>query len=333
MLRRFGQHVRTLWPGWTILTPLPFAAHALWAATRGQFHWENGAVLGVVLVLFCIGRWSQKLLLGAYPLGLVGVLYDSMKVVENVGVSPSEVHLCDLRAHELALFGVTVHGRRVTLHDWFQLHASPLLDAVCAVPYGTFIFVCAACAVWLYFRDYPRMVRFAWCFFALNLAGFVTYHVYPAAAPWYYHSHGCYIDMQALASEGPNLARVDAALGVHYFAGMYGRASDVFGAMPSLHVAYALIVVVEGWAVMHPAWRGASVAFFVLMCFSAVYLDHHWVLDELAGVTYCLAIVGAARVLGRLRSTAAAPAGVPALAESGRTLAAQKAPTANGDTP
>jgi membrane-associated phospholipid phosphatase len=211
------------------------------------------------------------------------------------------VHLCDLRAHELALFGVTMNGQRGTFHDWLQAHSTPWLDRLCAVPYGTFIFVCIACAVALYVRDYPRMVRFTWCFFALNMAGFITYHLYPAAPPWYYHAHGCVIDVHASASEGPNLARVDAWLGVPYFARMYGRATDVFGAMPSLHCAYAFLVVLEGWAAFRGAWRAACAAFFALMCFSAVYLDHHWVLDAVAGITYCTLIVAIARVLMPVR--------------------------------
>jgi len=201
---------------------------------------------------------------------------------------------------ELALFGVTMDGQRVTYHDWFQAHPSPVLDALCAVPYATFILVCIACATWLYLRDYPRMLRFTWCFFALNVAGFVTYHVYPAAPPWYFHAHGCTVDVLARASEGPALARVDARLGLHYFAGMYGRSASVFGAMPSLHCAYPLLVVLEGWKSFSRPWRAASVAFLSLMVFSAVYLDHHWVLDALAGMTYCLVVVGAARALGRI---------------------------------
>jgi inositol phosphorylceramide synthase catalytic subunit len=88
---------------------------------------------------------------------------------------------------------------------------------------------------------------------------------------------------------------------VPYFARMYGRATDVFGAMPSLHCAYACLVALEGWAVFRPPWRAASVGFFVLMCFSAVYLDHHWVLDAMAGITYCTLIVAAARILVPLR--------------------------------
>jgi membrane-associated phospholipid phosphatase len=236
--------------------------------------------------------------MGVLPIGLVGVLYDSMRLVQHVGVSARTVHLCDLRAVEAALFGFTLDGRRATVHDWLQAHASPALDRICAVPYAAFILACVACAAWLYVRDYRRMLRFGWCFLALNLAAFVTYHVFPAAPPWYYHAHGCAVDVLAPASEGPNLARVDAWLGVPYFAGMYGRSSDVFGAMPSLHCAYALLVVVEGWTLFAPAWRAASAAFFALMCFSAVYLDHHWILDVIAGVAYCVAVVVAARAVG-----------------------------------
>jgi hypothetical protein len=302
---RLWRHLRALWPGWTILTPLPFLLHAVWAVSQGRFHAENAVVLGLVIVLFSTGPRTRRLFLGIYPIGLVGLLYDTMRLVQHVGVTPARVHLCDLRAGELALFGVDMDGQRVTWHDWFQAHPSPLLDGLCAIPYATFIFVCIACAVWLYLRDYPRMLRFTWCFFALNVAGFVTYHVYPAAPPWYFHAHGCTVDVLVRASEGPALARVDARLGLNYFAGMYGRSASVFGAMPSLHCAYPLLVVLEGWATFSRPWRAASVAFWLLMCFSAVYLDHHWVLDALAGVTYCLIVVTAARALGRRRGVAA----------------------------
>jgi hypothetical protein len=299
---RFWTHLRALWPGWSILAPVPFVIHAIWAIARGHFHWENAAILGSALVLFSVGPRTKKLFLGVYPLGLVGLLYDTMKLIENVGVTTQSVHLCDLRGLEIRLFGITMNGQPATLHDWFQAHWLPVLDRVCAIPYGTFIFVCIGCAVWLYFKDYPAMVRYTWCFLALNVAGFITYHVYPAAPPWYFHSHGCTVDLSTPASEGPNLARVDAWLGVPYFAGMYGRASDIFGAMPSLHVAYALIVVLVGWSSFRPWMRAASLAFFFLMAFSAVYLDHHWVLDAVAGIVYCTTVVTVAHAVARRRS-------------------------------
>ncbi len=309
LVARFWRHLRALWPGFSILVPLPFLLHAVWVLARHQFHWENAAIVAVVLALFAVGPRTKKLLVGAYPIGLVGLLYDTMKLVENVGVTPERVHLCDLRAYEIALFGITMNGRPATVHDWFQAHASLGLDLLSAIPYATFILVCTACAVWLYFKDYAAMLRFTWCFLTLNVAGFITYHVYPAAPPWYFHSHGCVVDIHAHASEGPNLARVDAWLGVPYFAGMYGRASDVFGAMPSLHVAYALIVVLEGWPTFPWFWRGASIGFFCLMAFAAAYLDHHWVLDALGGVAYCTAIVAIARWWTNRRAAKGSSAG------------------------
>jgi len=230
---------------------------------------------------------------------LTGILYDAMRLVQRAGVSAQSVHLCDLRARELALFGVTIDGQRVTLHDWFQAHHSPVLDVLCSIPYAAFIAVCVAFAVWLYVRDYPRMVRFGWCFLALNVAAFATYHLFPAAPPWYFHAHGCKVDVLAHASEGPALARVDQMLGVSYFADVYRHSSAVFGAMPSLHCGYAFIVAIEGWATWGAALKSTSVVFAALMGFAAVYLDHHWVLDVLAGGAYCGVVVAAARAVTR----------------------------------
>jgi inositol phosphorylceramide synthase catalytic subunit len=246
---------------------------------------------------------TKKLFLGLVPLALVAMLYDAMRFVRNVGLTESRVHVCDLRAAEMQWFGLTVGDVRMTLQDWFQAHSALWLDVLCAVPYAAFIWVVFGYAIFLVFRDFSAARRFTWGFFLLNVAGFLTYHLYPAAPPWYYHLHGCTVDLQAAASEGPNLARVDRLFGIGYFRGFYGRASDVFGAMPSLHVAYPLLMVVEGWRQHRIVGRTMLVAFYVSMCFSAVYLDHHWVLDIVAGSAYAIAVAvaihGLTRATGR----------------------------------
>jgi inositol phosphorylceramide synthase catalytic subunit len=297
---RFARHLRELWPGWSMGLPLPYLAPVVLALAQHRVRWDHVAMLVAALALFSIGPRSKRLFLGTYPCGMVGVLYDTMRVVQNVGLTPSRVHLCDLRALEVSLFGTTLDGQRVTWHDWFLVHHAPALDFLCAIPYGTFLFVIVATAVVLFTRDYPRMLRFSWCWLALNLAGFATYHFFPAAPPWYFHARGCTVDLSAQASEGAALARVDAWLSVPYFAGMYGRASDVFGAMPSLHCAYALLIVLVGWGAFGWPLRIASVAFLGVMCFGAVYLDHHWVLDVLAGLAYSVAVVACAELATRV---------------------------------
>jgi membrane-associated phospholipid phosphatase len=221
-------------------------------------------------------------------MGLVAVLYRAMGLMR---VWPSgRVHLCDLRDLEMRVAGVTIAGRPATVHDCLQAHATPALDLLCAVPYATFIVACLTFAVFASLRDAARGARFAWGFLLLNVIGFATYRLYPAAPPWYFHAHGCVVDLATRASEGPNLARVDGWLGFHLFAAMYARSSAVFGAMPSLHCAYALLIVLEGWALFGRWMRAVTAAYAGLMAFAAVYLDHHWILDVLAGHAYAAAV-------------------------------------------
>ncbi len=300
-LGRLWQHMRGLWPRYTLLPPLPFFLVAIWAALRGDLRWDH---LGVAIFVFAMAYFNQatkRMVVGLYPIGLVALLYDSMKLVKNFGVTPERVHLCDLRAAEVRWFGIDLGGTRTTVHDWLQPHATVALDLLSSIPYGTFIFVAMGTAVYLYFKDFSAMQRFMWAFLAMNVLGFVTYHLYPAAPPWYYHTHGCSVDLSSGASEGPNLARVDQLLGVHYFGGMYGRSSDVFGAVPSLHVAYPLLVVFEAWRHFRWPFRLAAIGYFLLMCFAAVYLDHHWIIDVIIGIIYCLFVAGATRAVQRWR--------------------------------
>ncbi len=305
--RRLWAHMRELWPRWTLLPPMPWVAWATYQFLRGEVRWE---LIGAAVLALALAYWSpatKRLLIGIYPACLVGVLYDSMFLFKNVGLTPDNVHDCDLRAHELHWFGVNVGGVRMTLQDYAQAHTVPVLDVIAAIPYGTFIFAIFGYAVFLYFRDFKGLQRFAWAFLLLNVVGFLTYHIYPAAPPWYFHAHGCSVSLASHASEGPNLARVDQMLGVSYFHGMYGRSNDVFGAVPSLHVAYALILLLEGWR--HHGWpaRGGFIAYFVTMCFASVYLDHHWVIDVLLGLVYCVIIYSATSRVFRSRPETASP--------------------------
>ncbi len=281
-----------LWP-WAASAPI-----VLWGVyllSRREVRWEWLTAM-VVAPALAFGRpAARRLYAGLFPLALVGLLYDAMRFVKNVGLTPARVHVCDIRNFEAAVAGVTVGGQRGTLHDWLQAHPSRALDALCAVPYGTYLYAVVATAVYLYRRDFVRMQRFAWVFLLLNVAGFVTYHAFPAAPPWYFHAHGCAVDLAARASEGPNLARVDAMLGFGYFRGFYGRSNDVFGAVPSLHVAYPLLIAAEAWPYMRPWLRAAAVAYAALMFFGAVYLDHHWLVDVALGAVFLVASLAAVR--------------------------------------
>ena len=281
---RLAAQLAKLWPS------APFWLLVAFWLVQGKLRGDHLALALLATLLASWSEWSRRLCLGILPLGLVGVLYDSMRAVKNVGLTRDNVHVCDVRAIDQRLFGLDLNGARATWHDYLQQHATPFLDVYCAIPYGIFLAVMIAYAVYLFRRDYPALQRFTWSFLALNVAGFITYHLYPAAPPWYYHHYGCAVDLATHASEGPNLARVDGWLGIPFFAGMYGRSSDVFGAVPSLHVAYPLLLLIDGFRRHRWLGRVLLVWFYLSMCFAAVYLDHHWVFDIVVGSLYAVVI-------------------------------------------
>lgn len=287
--------IGSLWP------TIPFVLYAIYSAARHDLRPEH-VLLVIVVTAMSLGTPKiRELLYGLLPYAFVGILFDGMRPFQKLGLTESRVLVCSLRDLEATFFGWGSGDAKQTIHDYFYVHHTPLLDFYAAFPYGTFIIASAACSVWLYVKDRDAMRRFAWVFLLMNIAAFITYHVLPAAPPWYFHERGCVVDLSTRASEGPALARVDQMMGIGYFKGMYGKAASVFGALPSLHCAYPFLIVVQGWKTFSKTFRGLALFYWASMVFAAVYLDHHWVLDALLGTAYAaIASVVVAAVQRRL---------------------------------
>jgi hypothetical protein len=307
-----GRHVRSLWPRSALLPIAPFWLWVLLWLYLGALRVEHVAIAVAATALAYGNARTRRWFIGLVPLSAVGLFYDGMRFVKNVGLSPTNVHICDLRSMELRWFGVGIGSARMTLQDWFQAHASLPVDLLAALPYGLYLYIVIGYALYLIGRDFTAQQRFAWGFFVLNVVGFATYHVFPAAPPWYFHRYGCAVDLAALPSPGPNLTRVDHALGIGYFHSFYARSSDIFGAVPSLHVAYPLLMIVEGWRLHGRVGRFLLGLFYVWMCFAATYLDHHWVIDIMVGSAYAVAVGCIMRRLIRSPFRAPRPAKVTA---------------------
>ena len=196
------KHMRDLWPRWTLLPVAPFVLWTLFWIARGQVRWDHMAVCAIAAITAYWNNSSKRFYFGVLPLGLVGLLYDAMRFIKNVGLSQETVHVCDLRAIELRLFGIDASGTRQTLHDYAQAHATRALDVLFAFPYGIFIYAVIGFEVYLFLQNYTAALRFTWGFLILNILGFATYHVYPAAPPWYFHKYGCVVDLAVHASPG-----------------------------------------------------------------------------------------------------------------------------------
>src|SRR5215471_11660686 len=144
---KLWRHARALWPRLTLWPILPFWAWAAFCAARGMLRWDHVALAVLTAALAYGNLKTKRLFLGLLPMGLVALFYDSMRFVKNVGLTEQSVHLCDLRALELKWFGFGEGAARITAHDWLQAHATTGLDLLCAVPYGTFIWVVLGYAV------------------------------------------------------------------------------------------------------------------------------------------------------------------------------------------
>lgn len=288
-------HARGLWGPWWLAPAAIVVCLCSTLFAIGDLRGEHVLLSAIVLVLAYAGPRAKRLLVALLPLVLTGAAYDLVRYARPIFVRPDRVLGCQLRAAELALFRA---GPDTTLPDLFQRWHAPMLDVFFAVPYAAYIYVAAATGLYLYCADRPRMQHYSWAFAAANFLSFFVWLALPAAPPWYLRAHGCVIDA-SVAPSPAGLARVDALLGIHYFGAFYARAASVFGAMPSMHCAYPMIGLLTAWP--HAGWRarGVHVLYALWMASAAVYLDHHWVLDALAGWTVAaLAVAATSTIAG-----------------------------------
>lgn len=285
-LSRFVAHVKGLWgPWWPLAGGLPLA-YMLLIAALGDLRLDHVILIGLCQVLAYGTAGARRFYAAASPYLITGIAYDALRYPRAHWVTAPRVLGCELRELELMLFGV---GPDTTLQDWFFVHHHPVLDLVSAVPYLAFVYVVFGYALFLYFVDRPRMGRYLWAYTAASFIGFVLWLALPAAPPWYLRTHGCTIDIAAAPSPAA-LLRVESLLGISYFSSFYSRSTLVFGAFPSMHCAFPLIGLVTAWR--HVTWRTRPIhlAYVISMAFAAVYLDHHWVIDVVAG--WAVAVVG-----------------------------------------
>jgi membrane-associated phospholipid phosphatase len=245
--------------------------------------------IGLLGLLDLYNEKTRLFLAQFFPFIATGVIFDSMRYFYWPAID-GRVHVAGPYLLERDWFGI----RGQTPNEWLDAHHTPALDLACGFAYLVYVGEYLAVALLLFFRRRSDALRtFALCFLAVNLLGFATYFIYPVAPPWYVTQYGLGPARMDIHPAAAAASRFDQLLGTHFFEGMYGRGVDVYGAFPSLHVAYPLIATWTVFRTRELRWlRAPAVLFFLLMCLSAVYLQHHYVLDVLLGIGYSGVTVG-----------------------------------------
>jgi membrane-associated phospholipid phosphatase len=292
----------------TVFIPAFCAVYLASLKALGGLGPEHLVLCAVLLFFSLAGDSTRRLARIVFPFLLYAVVYDSMRWYEDYIRSPI-VHLREPYDFDKRFFGIHTTAGVLTPNEWMQLHTRAALDLLCGLAYTPFFFIgeSALLALWLFFQGQERRAeRFVWIFVIANFVGFSLYYIYPAAPPWYVAAYGFTADFSVRASAAGAL-RFDALVGMPVMAGFYGKSADVFGAIPSLHVVYPFLALVYGARL--PRFRVFALLYFLLVCFSAVYLNHHYLLDLIVGLSLALVVMGAFRmVLGPLGRGAAAPA-------------------------
>jgi hypothetical protein len=255
--------------------------------------------------------WSdstRRFFAGMLPFLLFGIIYDLTHITQPL-VRYLDVHVQEPYFFDKRFFGIRTDAGVVTPNEFFEVHHWPAVDFFTGLAYIVFVYWAIGFAAYLalFRRDAAGrrlLARFGWTFLLMNLAGFATYYVYPAAPPWYVADYGLGPANMAARSSAAGAARWDDLTGIRYFEGFYGRSADVFGAIPSLHVSYPLLTFLHGLELRKRWLDVASFGLFSLVSFAAVYLNHHYVLDVLLGVLYALAAWGIDVGLERRRRSA-----------------------------
>ncbi len=246
-------------------------------AAAGGLRWEHVAADAVLILLPWIGPRALAFARAALPLWITGVLVDNVRYVPLLG----PIHTGDILRLEMALFPGP--GGAISWPQWLDAHPIVLLDLASGFAYATYLWAFFAVSGYFYLRSEPRRFSaLAWSFFAANVLGMIIYLFLPVAPPWYVIANGPGPADPTAAGSAAGCARFDALLGIHYFSSFYSRNPNVFGAMPSLHVTYPVLVIWytwdRGWR-----WRVPTLAFAALVAFAAVYLAHHYIVDIIAG--------------------------------------------------
>ena len=193
---------------------------------------------------------------------------------------------------------------------WVQQHfhagaSIPWYGVLISLVYCSHFLVMPIVAIVLWIRNRRRFRIWMNMVVVLAVAGVATYFLYPMAPPWLADDRGVF--------PGPYVGRYTSEgfdlIGLHMVGGILSQGQylvNPVAAMPSLHTAYATLAAGFFWFGKR-WWQKALLACYPLaMGFALLYGGEHYLIDELAGAAYALAVIGGWRYLRaqRLRRTA-----------------------------
>ncbi len=286
---------RRLIIGWSVLV----AVFAGYTVLRGISLSEDTVLIWMAAALFVaslddLRQWRRGVVRDWLPLYLVLVLYALLRgyashVLWGPFIRPQ------VAFDRFIGFGTVP---TVRLQRWlFDPSHLQVWDYAAWAVYMSYFFSSYTVAAVLWKRNHERFKRYIALYVGVTFLGYAGYALYPAMPPW-------------LASRNGNIGYVIRVipvvwehLGVHAAAALFTRgsafANDV-AAMPSLHAAYPMLLLLFFWAGARWWARGLLAGYVLAMAFTLAYTGEHFVIDEIVGWAFAAAVYfGGSRLLDR----------------------------------
>jgi hypothetical protein len=290
---------------WRPVLAVIAAVPVLWFASPGGHPNELRLFLVPLVAALVLGR-GRAFIRDFAPLALGVFAYEWARTLAH-RINPDAFYRPQLDADRVLGLGRTPTAR---LQGWlfdghlrWHDHALIFLHSLhFAVPLGVLF------AVWLAYR--PLFVQGAAALLATSFAAAIGFLVFPAAPPW--------LAVRAGLLHG--VVRIRTLDGVQEAQGTLQKLFDdnPVAAVPSLHAAYSLLVVLIVRRIW-PRLTPLAIAYAVAMQFCVVYLGEHYVADLIVGDALALVAWWA---VGRSRFAATpTPRGCGARASAARPAA------------
>lgn len=268
---------------------------ALGVATNSvrAYHWFM--LLAIPGALLSAER-GRRFFLDWSPLFAFWLVYDRLRLIQpllysRVAVeSPFEI--------ERAAFGWLARGA-VPAHaafEWLASHrgaAATSIEWAAQIVYFSHLFVSplVIVALWVLGSSRERyraaFVQFIRAFTVLNFSAIVVYLLLPVAPPWWVTLNG----MTHPTAELVTQANMSTAMHGALIQGMIRNASQLFAAVPSLHGAYpVLLLLLLPRNTNRSAFTGVAL-YACAMWASTVVLNQHYIIDLVAGALLAIAAV------------------------------------------
>jgi hypothetical protein len=294
---------RRLVVGWSVFAAL----FVLFVVFIGLPYSEDDLLIWLTAALFVAslgdpGQWRRGLIRDWLPLYAVLAVYALLRgyashVLWGPFVKPQVVF-------DRLIGGGAVPT--VTLQRWlFNAHHLHFWDYLVWLTYMSHFFASFIVAGVLWKRDHARFRRFVPTFVGLTFIGYITYVLYPAMPPW-------------LASQTGHIGKVTRIIPVVWnHVGIHGAAflftggnkfDNNIAAMPSLHAAYPMLLLLFFWKRARRPVRVLLVTYVFAMAFTLVYTGEHFVIDEFVGWAYAItAFFVGSRLLDRWQARTRRP--------------------------